>query len=135
MELTTNIAQEKNFLRKLSEVEELLKLKENKGFFKIKSENKKLSPDVDTVVCLKVKDNVIEKFNLAFTIRKMPIRLYEVELLLEGKAVEYIYKQSILNIIIKRIEEELNVEKLDSKSKEVIFKAYKGAIEQVSIIH
>jgi len=65
----TNIStNRKNKLDAFREVEELLNKRKYKGFFRISSENKSLSPDIDSIVYLRHKNNRIEKFNVAFTI-------------------------------------------------------------------
>ena len=82
---------------------------------------------------MKHKNNRIEKFNIAFTIeQEKAIRIYEVELLLEGKPVDYLYKQSVINIIMNRIKESLYVKELSPQYYDSIIKAYIGAIENVN---
>ncbi|GAA0126956.1 hypothetical protein UT300019_28600 [Clostridium sp. CTA-19] len=130
MELINNIAEEKILIRKLMDVEEILNLRENKGVFKIKSENKNLSPDIHSIVYLRLNDSIIERFKLAFKIKEIPMRIYEVEMLCEGKSLNYLYKDSILKIISNRIKEELELENLNPKINESLLKAYKGAIKE-----
>lgn len=130
MELINNISEEKIIIRKLMDVEEILSLRENKGVFKIKSENKNLSPDIQSIVYLRINDSIIEKFKLAFKIKEIPMRLYEVEMLCEGRSLNYLYKDSILKIISNRIKEELEIENLNPKINENLLKAYKGAIKE-----
>ncbi|HCQ90322.1 MAG TPA: hypothetical protein DIU45_12035 [Clostridium sp.] len=130
----TNIStNRKNKLDAFREVEELLNKRKYKGFFRINSENKTLSPDIDSIVYLRHKNNRIEKFNVAFTIEhEKAIRIYEVELLLEGKPVDYLYKQSVINIIMNKIKESLYMIQLNPQYSDSIIKAYIGAIENVN---
>ncbi|WP_454053910.1 hypothetical protein [Clostridium sp. Marseille-Q7071] len=130
----TNIStNRKNKLDAFREVEELLNKRKYKGFFRINSENKTLSPDIDSIVYLRHKNNRIEKFNVAFTIEhEKAIRIYEVELLLEGKPVDYLYKQSVINIIMNKIKESLYIKELNPQYSGSIIKAYIGAIENVN---
>lgn len=130
----TNIStNRKNQLDAFREVEELLNKRKYKGFFRINSENKLLSPNIDSIVYLRHKNNRIEKFNVAFTIEnEKAIRIYEVELLLEGKPIDYLYKQSVINIIMNKIKESLYIKELSPQYSDSIIKAYIGAIENVN---
>jgi len=130
----TNIStNRKNKLDAFREVEELLNKRKYKGFFRISSENKSLSPDIDSIVYLRHKNNRIEKFNVAFTIEhEKAIRIYEVELLLEGKPIDYLYKPSVINIIMNKIKESLYIKELNPHYSHSIIKAYIGAIENVN---
>lgn len=128
-----NITNRKNQIDAFREVEELLNKQKYKGFSRVNSENKALSPDIDSVVYLKHKNNRIEKFNVAFTIeQEKAIRIYEVELLVEGKPVDYLYKQSVINIIMNKIKESLYIKELSQGYYDAIIKAYIGAIENVN---
>lgn len=120
----------KDFLDNLKDVDELLNKVENKGIFKISSKNKELSPDVCTIVYLKKKDNIIEDFNLAFSINNNAFRVYEVEIISKGKDCQYLYKDSIINIIKNKIKESNKYEELTKECVTNILKSYKGAIEE-----
>lgn len=131
MELVNTLPKKRKITKQLDDIEEILIHKGKKGFLTLKNDSQDLLPNTKTIIYLEANDNIIEKFNLGFTIDEVPVRLYEVELLSEGRQIEYLYKNNVMKIIENRIKSELELNNLNGNLYKPLIDSYENAISKI----
>jgi CO/xanthine dehydrogenase FAD-binding subunit len=78
------------------------------GFYKLGKRNSLSIARINAAVSLKLNENKVKDFKLTLgAVGRYPFRAYEVEKLVNGKEVKYLFEEQVLNIIQIKIDESI----------------------------
>lgn len=100
----------------------------NSGFYKLGKRNSLSISRLNAAVYLDTANNKIEKFRVVLgAVGRLPFRVYELEKMVPGNDINYIFDDEILNLLEQKVYDSINGRKTMPFKKEAVKGVYKEA--------
>lgn len=104
---------------------------ENKGYLELDTNIDFLTPKINITIHLLKEENKVKEYKLSVkNNNERAFRVYEVENLVIGKPIEYLYKNTILNIIKNKVLQHIPKELHQLKENNIV-KVYKDELDKI----